>query len=39
MIGRGLETFIREAAAAAREIDDTRLIAIDRQSRVGEPLL
>jgi beta-galactosidase/beta-glucuronidase len=38
VIGRGLRTYIRDAAAAAREIDDTRLIAIDRQSRVGEPL-
>ena len=37
-IGPGLQTYIREAAAAARQIDDTRLIAIDRQSRIGEPL-
>ena len=34
----GSQTFIREGAAAARELDDTRLIAIDRQSRIGEPL-
>ena len=37
-IGPGLQTYIREAATAARQIDDTRLIAIDRQSRIGEPL-
>ena len=37
-IGRGLQTYIREAATAARQIDDTRLIAIDRHSRIGEPL-
>ena len=38
VIGPGLESFIREGATAAREIDDTRLIAIDRQARMGEPL-
>ncbi|HEU0025181.1 MAG TPA: glycoside hydrolase family 2 TIM barrel-domain containing protein [Thermoleophilaceae bacterium] len=38
VIGRGLRTFIRDAAADARAIDDTRLIAIDRQSRVLEPV-
>ncbi|MBA2630628.1 MAG: hypothetical protein H0U84_06365 [Thermoleophilaceae bacterium] len=38
LMGAGLQTYIRDAAAAAREIDDTRLIAIDRQSRVEEPL-
>jgi beta-glucuronidase len=37
-IGGGLTTFIREASAAARELDDTRLIAIDRHSRIGEPV-
>jgi beta-glucuronidase len=37
-IGAGLQTFIREAATAARQLDDTRLIAIDRHSRIGEPL-
>ena len=36
--GRGLASYICEAAEAARELDDTRLIAIDRQSRIGEPL-
>jgi hypothetical protein len=38
VIGRGLRTYICDAAAAARELDDTRLIAIDRQSRIGETL-
>ncbi len=38
VVGVGLDAYIRDAAAAAREIDDTRLIAIDRQSRVGEPV-
>jgi beta-galactosidase/beta-glucuronidase len=37
-IGLGLERYMREASTAAREIDDTRLIAIDRQARFGEPL-
>ena len=37
-IGPGLERYLREASTAAREIDDTRLIAIDRQARYGEPL-
>jgi hypothetical protein len=37
-LGAGLETYIHEAATAARAIDDTRLIAIDRQARIGEPL-
>jgi hypothetical protein len=36
VFGPGLNTFIRDASDAARAIDDTRLIAIDRQSRVGE---
>jgi beta-galactosidase/beta-glucuronidase len=30
--------YIRDASHAVRELDDTRLVAIDRQSRVGEPL-
>jgi beta-galactosidase/beta-glucuronidase len=38
VIGPDLVRYIREASAAVREIDDTRLVAIDRQSRVGEPL-
>jgi hypothetical protein len=36
--GPGLTRFIRDASAAAREFDDTRLIAIDRHSRLGEPV-
>src|ERR671924_597044 len=38
VIGAGLATYIRDASAAVRELDDTRFVAIDRQSRVGEPL-
>jgi beta-glucuronidase len=30
--------YIREASDAVRELDDTRLVAMDRQSRIGEPL-
>jgi beta-glucuronidase len=30
--------YIRDAAAAVRELDDTRLVGMDRQSRIGEPL-
>jgi beta-glucuronidase len=30
--------YIRDASHEVRELDDTRLVAIDRQSRVGEPL-
>jgi beta-glucuronidase len=37
-IGSGLARFIGDASAAARELDDTRLIAIDRHSRLGEPV-
>ena len=35
-IGGGLETYLRETSEAVRELDDTRLVAIDRQSRLGE---
>jgi beta-glucuronidase len=38
LVGEGLARFIRDGAAAARELDDTRLIAIDRHSRIGEPV-
>jgi beta-galactosidase/beta-glucuronidase len=37
-IGPGLEAYIQEASTAVRELDDTRFVAIDRQSRVGEPV-
>jgi beta-glucuronidase len=37
-IGTGLTRFIEEGAAAVRELDDTRFVTIDRQSRVGEPV-
>ena len=33
-----LQTYIRDASTAVREMDDTHLIGIDRQSRLGEPL-
>jgi hypothetical protein len=38
VIGAGLARFIKDAATEVRSLDDTRLVAIDRQSRVGEPL-
>ncbi|HET8821595.1 MAG TPA: glycoside hydrolase family 2 TIM barrel-domain containing protein [Thermoleophilaceae bacterium] len=31
-------SYIRGASRAVRQLDDTRLVGIDRQSRVGEPL-
>jgi beta-glucuronidase len=37
VFGAGLIRYIRDASAEARELDDTRLIAIERQSRIGEP--
>ena len=36
-IGFGLERYLREGSQAVRELDDTRLVGIDRQSRFGEP--
>jgi beta-glucuronidase len=36
--GPGLARWIREASTAARQLDDTRLIGIDRHSRIGEPV-
>jgi beta-glucuronidase len=38
LLGPGALRFIADASAAARELDDTRLIAIDRHSRIGEPV-
>jgi beta-glucuronidase len=38
VIGPGLQRFIGEAAKAIRNIDDTRMVGIDRQSRIGEPI-
>ncbi|MDQ5832515.1 MAG: hypothetical protein M3550_05585 [Actinomycetota bacterium] len=35
-IGGGLESYLRESSEAVRELDDTRLVGIDRQSRIGE---
>jgi beta-glucuronidase len=36
--GSGFARWVRDASAAARELDDTRLIGIDRHSRIGEPV-
>jgi beta-glucuronidase len=36
--GAGFARWVRDASAAVRDLDDTRLVAIDRQSRVGEPV-
>ncbi len=36
-IGSGLDRYLREGSQAVRELDDTRLVGIDRQSRIGEP--
>ena len=35
--GASLVSYIRNGAEAVRKLDDTRLVGIDRQSRVGEP--
>jgi beta-glucuronidase len=35
--GSALVSYIRNAAEAVRKLDDTRLVGLDRQSRVGEP--
>jgi beta-glucuronidase len=37
-IGPGLGTFIRDASEEVRRLDPTRLVGIDRQSRIGEPI-
>jgi beta-glucuronidase len=36
--GAGFARWMRDASAAARELDDTRFIGIDRHSRIGEPV-
>ncbi|MGH2844838.1 MAG: glycoside hydrolase family 2 protein [Thermoleophilaceae bacterium] len=36
--GPGLIRYIRDASRAARDMDPTRLIGIERQSRIGEPV-
>jgi beta-glucuronidase len=36
--GPALVRYIRDASHAVRELDDTRLVGLDRQSRIGEPL-
>jgi beta-glucuronidase len=36
IFGQGLARFIKDGAAAVRELDDTRFVSIDRQARAGE---
>ncbi len=36
--GDGFVSYVRDASHAIRDIDDTHLIGMDRQSRIGEPL-
>ena len=36
--GQGMVSYVRDASHAIREMDDTRLVGLDRQSRIGEPL-
>jgi beta-galactosidase/beta-glucuronidase len=36
--GSGLRTYIRQGARKVKRLDDTRWVAIDHQSRLGEPL-
>jgi beta-glucuronidase len=36
--GPGLKSFIRDGSRRVRRLDDTRWVAIDRQSRIGEPV-
>jgi beta-galactosidase/beta-glucuronidase len=38
VFGPGLTRFIEDGANAVHELDDTRFVSIDRQSRVGEPV-
>ncbi len=37
-IGPAFTRYVRDATAAVRDLDNTRLVALDRQSRIGEPL-
>ena len=36
--GPALVSYIKNASEAVRKLDDTRLVGLDRQSRVGEPV-
>jgi beta-glucuronidase len=38
VLGPALQSYIQSTSEAVREMDDTHLVAIDRQSRVSEPL-
>jgi beta-glucuronidase len=35
-VGSGMSTYIRDASRAVRRLDNTRLVSMDRQSRIGE---
>ena len=37
-VGPGYAAFVRDASRVVRRLDDTRLVGIDRHSRVGEPI-
>ena len=36
--GPGFVSYVRDASHAIRDMDDTHLVGLDRQSRIGEPL-
>ncbi|HEY1357548.1 MAG TPA: glycoside hydrolase family 2 TIM barrel-domain containing protein [Thermoleophilaceae bacterium] len=36
-VGPGFARYVRDAAKQVRSLDKTRLVALDRQSRIGEP--
>jgi beta-glucuronidase len=36
--GPGFVNYVRDASHAIREMDDTHLVGLDRQSRIGEPV-
>jgi beta-glucuronidase len=38
VIGPGLARYIRDGSRAVRELDDTRFVSLDRQSRLFEPV-
>jgi beta-glucuronidase len=37
-IGPGFSAFVRDASRVVRRLDDTRLVGLDRHTRVGEPI-
>jgi len=36
LVGPGMSTYIKTASKAIRQLDNTRMVGIDRQSRIGE---